>query len=102
MATSSSMRVADIKPRITLSEPRSTADSIIKDVAQKHNMTVSQLMTRCRRRRFAWARHEAFNRLYLETRLSLPSIAQMFDMHHTSVLWGIWAHRKRTAEKELN
>jgi chromosomal replication initiation ATPase DnaA len=96
------MRVAHIKPRITLSEPRSTTDSIIKDVAQRHNMTVEQLMTRCRRRSFSWARHEAFNRLYHETRLSLPSIAEMFDMHHTTVLHGIWSYRKRKAEGKVD
>jgi hypothetical protein len=32
------MNVADIKPRITLSDPRPNSRAIIKQVAHKHNL----------------------------------------------------------------
>jgi hypothetical protein len=34
------MNVADIKPRITLSDTRPTSRSIIKEVANKHDLMV--------------------------------------------------------------
>lgn len=95
------MRVADIKPRITLRPPIKTVEGVIKDVADKHNITVEQIMSRDKKRKFAWPRHEAFDRLYSETRTSLPVIADKFGIDHTSALYGIWAHRKRKAEGKI-
>ena len=96
------MNVADIKPRITLSEPRPNARAIIKDVANKHDLMVKDILRKDRHRRVAWPRHEAFERLYRETQMSLPAIANIFDMDHTSVLYGIWAHRKRKMEGKVD
>jgi chromosomal replication initiation ATPase DnaA len=95
------MNVADIQSRITLSEPRPSARAIIHAVAQKHELTTHDLIGKDKCRHMAWARHEAFDRLYRkETHMSLPAIARMFDMDHTSVLYGIWAHRKRKDARE--
>lgn len=96
------MNVADIKPRITLSEPSRTICGIIKEVADKHDLTIKEMMEKNRKRRVAWARQEAFARLYIETRSSLPVIGERFGMDHTTVLYGIWAHRKRKAEGKVN
>jgi chromosomal replication initiation ATPase DnaA len=96
------MKVADIKSRITLQVSRHISTAIIKEVAKKHNLTVDQMMQRSRKRPVAWARQEAFDRLYLETKASLPTIAFLFGMDHTTVLHGIWAHRKRKIEEETN
>ena len=95
------MNVADIQPRITLSEPRPTARGIIKEVAQKHDLEPYDVLGKDKCRHMAWARHEAFNRLYIETRMSLPAIGRMFNLDHTSVLYGIWAHRKRKSEGKV-
>jgi chromosomal replication initiation ATPase DnaA len=96
------MRVADIKPRITLRVSPRSASAIIKEVADKHDLTVDQMMQRNRKRRLAWARHEAFDRLYREKKASLPIIADMFGFDHTSVLYGIWAHRKRKMQGKVD
>ena len=96
------MNVADIKPRITLSYTRPTARAIIKDVAHKHNLMVMDILRKDRHRRVAWPRHEAFERIYRETHMSLPAIANIFDMDHTSILYGIWAHRKRKMEGKVD
>jgi chromosomal replication initiation ATPase DnaA len=96
------MNVADIKPRITLSEPRPNARVIIKDVAHKHGLKDKEILSKDRHRRVAWPRHEAFERLYRETKMSLPAIAHIFGMNHTSVLYGIWAHRKRKMEGKVD
>jgi len=96
------MNVADIKPRITLSDTRPTARVIIKDVANKHDLMVKDILSKDRHRRIAWPKHEVFERLYRETKMSLPAIARIFDMDHTSVLYGIWAHRKRKMEGKVD
>jgi hypothetical protein len=33
--------------------------------------------------------------------MSLPAIARIWDMDHTSILYGIWAHRKRKIEGKV-
>ena len=96
------MNVADIKSRITLSEPRLTARGIIKEVAQKHDLEPYDVLGKDKCRHMAWARHEAFDRIRKETHMSLPAIARIFDMDHTSVLYGIWAHRKRKEQGKVN
>jgi chromosomal replication initiation ATPase DnaA len=95
------MNVADIKSRITLSEPRPTARGIIKEVAKKHDLEPYDVLGKDKCRHMAWARHEAFSRLYIETRMSLTAIGRMFNLDHTSVLYGIWAHRKRKIEGKV-
>lgn len=95
------MGVADMKPRITLREPKDKIYGIISEVAEKHGLTVEQMMNPCRKRRFSWPRHEAFDRIYKETRESLPTIAERFNMDHTSVFYGICAHRRRQAQGKV-
>ena len=95
------MNVADIQSRITLSEPRPSARAIIHAVAQKHELTTHDLIGKDKCRHMAWARHEAFDRIRKETHMSLQAIARIFDMDHTSVLYGIWAHRKRKEQGKV-
>lgn len=92
------MRVADLKPRITLREPASDPMQIIRQVAAINDVTMDQILGDSRRRPIAWARQHAYERLYRETRLSLPGIARIFKKDHTTVLYGILKHRKRKAE----
>ena len=95
------MNVADMQPRITLSEPQPNSRAIIKEVALKHDLMFSDILSKSRKRQIAWPRHEAFERLYRETKMSLPAIARIWDMDHTSILYGIWAHRKRKTEGKI-
>jgi chromosomal replication initiation ATPase DnaA len=96
------MRVAELKPRFTLSEPLPNARVIIRDVAQKHDIKIDEMLGKSRLRFVAWARQEAYDRVYRETLLSLPAIGRIFKKDHTTILHGIWAHRKRKAEGKLD
>jgi len=96
------MNVADMQPRITLSDPRPNSRSIIKEVAQKHDLMMRDILSKSRKRHIAWPRHEAFDRLRKETKMSLPAIARIWDMDHTSILYGIWAHRQRKEQGKVD
>ena len=78
------MNVADMQPRITLSDSRPNSRAIIKQVAHKHGLMMHEILSKNRKRHIAWPRHEAFDRLYRETNMSLPAIARIWDMDHTS------------------
>jgi len=96
------MNVADMQPRITLSDPRPNSRSIIKEVAQKHDLMMRDILSKSRKRHIAWPRHEAFDRLRKETNMSLPAIARIWDMDHTTILYGIWAHRQRKEQGKVD
>ena len=92
------MRVADLKPRITLTITKQTPQQIIKQVADNYCLTTDEILGTSRKQYIAWARQDAFDRLYRETTLSLPGIGRLFKKHHSTVLYGIWEHRKRVVE----
>jgi chromosomal replication initiator protein len=96
------MRVADMKCRITFVERKATVRGIITEVASKHDLSSQELLSKNRKRKMAWARHEAFSRLYQEKKMSLLSIARVFDLDHTSVLFGIRAHHSRKAQGKVS
>ena len=96
------MNVADIQPRITRSEPRPNSRVIISQVAEKHGLMMRDILSKSRKRHIAWPRHEAFDRLRKETKMSLPAIARIWDMDHTTILYGIWAHRQRKEQGKVD
>ena len=95
------MKVAHMKTRFRLSEPRCTVSAIVRQVAEQHDISADDIYSNSRRRHLAWARHEVWNRIYRETNLSLMAIADRFEVDHTSVLYGIWAHRKRQEQGKI-
>lgn len=95
------MRVAESRERVPMTPIRTKPKQILREVAEKHELRVADLLGPSRRRTIAWARHEAFDKIYRQTNMSLPQIGDMFAMDHTSVLYGIWAHRKRKEQGKV-
>ena len=96
------------EPRLPRGLPAHVVE-IIFQVAEKHGVNASQIISkRHRKRKIAWARHEAIWRVRAEVTLpngsdaALPRIGKWFSgRDHTTILHSIakWeAHRKRCAE----
>ena len=68
-----------------------TSRQIIAETAEKHRMTVADLLGDCRQRRIAWPRQEAMFRMFVEClHLSLPQIGTALGgRDHTTVIHGI-------------
>lgn len=69
---------------------------IAVEVAAKHGVPMTDLLSQRRNRNAVWARHECFWRCKQETLLSLPQIGRLFKRKdHTTVLHGIRMHEQR-------
>ena len=75
--------------------PMSVARGIVTEVAEKHGLTVEQLVGDCRMAAFIKARHELYWRLHTKTEWSLARIGRFVDRDHTSVRHGVIQYRKR-------
>lgn len=79
-----------------------TSASIIEDVANEAGLTVREMLTRSRIRRYAWPRQEAMRRLH-GAGYTTPQIGQMLKgkgpaYDHTTVLHGIKRAKERRAK----
>lgn len=69
---------------------------IMRQVGDKHGVSVAELLSPARSRCPAWARQEVMYRARRETSLSLPQIGQRLgNRDHSTVLHGVRAHEKR-------
>ena len=76
-----------------------SAMQIIKQVAEKHGLTVDDLRSQDRSRKYSWPRQEAMVRLRDETALSYPSIARLLRRKdHTTIIYGERVARNRIKE----
>lgn len=81
-------------------EESSRSRQILLDTARNHGMTLAEMKTKCRSRRYIQARQEAMYRLRQEG-LSLLQIANMLGgLDHTTVLHGIGAYKKRMIDND--
>lgn len=81
---------------ISTAPPPIKFEQVLREVADKHGLSVAELRGSCRMRGVAWPRQEVMYRAYRETRLSLPQIgSRLGDRDHTTVLYGIKAHAGR-------
>lgn len=71
---------------------------ITAEVADRHGLSWSEILSRSHARRVAWPRQEAWALIWAQGHLSLPAIGRRFDRHHTTILHGATAHEKRQAE----
>lgn len=86
---------------MTQVKPLVTWRTIARDVAAKHGLPLSDLMSIRRNRTAVAARHEAFWRCRMETTLSLPQIGHRFGgRDHSTVLHGLRKHAQRMAEAQ--
>lgn len=81
---------------LVLTTSADRAKQIAKFVAEKHGLTLEQLVGRTRSDDVVKARHEVFYRLRKETTWSLPRIGRFIGgRDHTTVLHGIRKHEMR-------
>lgn len=76
-------------------KPKSMVD-ILALVCGETGVTRKEILSRCRTRYIAWARHDAMLLMY-EAGHSSPKIGEFFGMDHSTVLYGINRSRKRTS-----
>ena len=85
-------------PRPIVELPRGLAAQVLADVAERHGLTVADLIGPRRLRHIAHPRQEAMFCLRA-CGWTLPRIGRAIgDRDHTTVLHGIRAHQKRMAE----
>lgn len=73
-----------------------TMREIATRVANRHDLTLKQMTSRCRERTFAWPRQEAAWEMAQRDRWSLPQIALTLGWtNHTTAMHAIRAHQKR-------
>lgn len=84
-------------PYAKLAAHRPKWKTIQREVCEKHQITLSELIGPDRKRMFAWPRQEAMWRCRTETNMSHGEIGRRFgDRDHTTVIHGVRAHAKRT------
>ena len=72
---------------------------IIRDVADRHGVSVDDLTGHSRKARFVIARHEA-QYLCVQAGYSRNSVANLFnDLEHTTVIHAIKRHKARQQEQ---
>lgn len=88
---------------ITISKiPPRQSRVIIETVAEKHGMSVDDIMARSRKDRIVAARHEAFY-LLREAGYSFPQIGRFFGgMDHTTALHGALKHENKLKRESEN
>ena len=83
-------------PAIIARTPRQVADAIVRDVAGKYDLTVSDLKGRVRDRPIAWPRQEAYSAVRSRLGWSYPRIGRYFgDRDHSTIIHGIGAYEAR-------
>lgn len=88
-------------PIFTARMPETPAQIILREVAEKHNMSVRQLQSAARLKAYVSARQEASYRLNAELGFSLKQIGNMLGRRdHTTVLHAINRHKKNLAAGE--
>ena len=77
-----------ITSHIPLVTPRDTTRAIIREVAERHGVTLADVLGHCRERRVMRARHEAVLAVrQARPRMSLPELGRVFGgRDHTTIL----------------
>jgi len=76
--------------------PLTSTQQILKEVAEKHGVTVEDLKGPCRRLKYALPRHEAAYRIVKELGFSLPKTGRVLGKRdHTTILNSVRKHAKR-------
>jgi len=71
---------------------------IIRETCDRWGVTEEDLRSASRVSHLARARQEAYTRLRDETVLSYSAIGNLFDRHHTTIIYGERACRNRVRE----
>jgi hypothetical protein len=68
---------------------------VVKEMAEKHNMSVETLMSATRIMSIVRARQEAMYHIKMETGCSFLELARFFRKDHTTIMHGIERHLER-------
>lgn len=86
-------------PKPAFEHPETPSFRIMREVSEKHEMTIRQMKGDSRKIRFVKARQEAAYRLRLELGYSLPQIGRLLGKRdHTTILHAIRRHEKNLAQ----
>lgn len=88
----------DPAPILAALERAKPLSAILTEVAAKHGVTVTMLLSHRRPPHIVRARHEAYWRAHEETMASLPEIGRAYNRDHTSIMFGVKQHARRRAE----
>ena len=75
--------------------PRETMHNIIERVADEYGLDYQDMIGRDQSMRVAPARQDAMHECWRTRRWSLPQIGRAFNRDHTTVLYGVRAHKRR-------
>ncbi len=73
---------------------------ILREVAEKHGLTIDQVRGSQQGRMHAKARYEVFYRCSRETTMSKAEIGRKFNRDHSTVCWGVRQHELLIARGE--
>ena len=62
---------------------------IVEEVAQKYELSVNDLLGPCRKRHIAWPRHEAWLRVFDETKFSWAEMELIFGKNRETIRHGV-------------
>jgi len=62
---------------------------VLAMMAEKHKVTVKEILSKVRTRAVTWARQDAMRELYTSMKISYPQIGRYFGRDHTTVLHSI-------------
>jgi hypothetical protein len=86
-------------PKLSYGIPESPAFTIMREVAEKHEMTVKEMKGHSRKLPFIKARQEVSYRLNTELGYSLSQIGRLLGKRdHTTILHAISRHKKNLAQ----
>jgi chromosomal replication initiator protein len=72
------------------------SERIMREVALEYGITLTELRSDDRQRKYAWPRQIAYIRLFDETKLSYPQIARLMGKKdHTTVMHGVKVGRQK-------
>jgi chromosomal replication initiation ATPase DnaA len=74
---------------------RETMRDIIERVADEYGLDYQDMIGRDRSMGVAHARQDAMHECWRTRRWSLPQIGRAFNRNHTTVLYGVRAHKRR-------
>lgn len=76
---------------------RGPGNTIIKEICGEHGISLGQFFGYCRPHPIVVARQKAYARMYSELGYTYSMIGRICNRDHSTILYGIRAHKKRTS-----
>ena len=79
--------------------PRYRFIEMMRNIATKHGVDPAEILSPTRKRAIVYAKQEVQYHAKHDLGMTLTQIGNLFNNDHTSILYGIKAHKKRTEEQ---